>query len=152
MVRDIGQASDPLPLASNISTFVDWPVFDSAEAGDLQLPDQMLYVKGTAGIKDSRDMSGEVQEHHGFQVTVRSNDAKTVYKKAKAIANALDHALDGMFNRTVVVSDPDGDTNVQYVVYNVSRTSGVLAIGKGSPNSGMSYATFNGTVALRQAN
>jgi len=116
-----------------------WPVYASQTP---DTPDSCITVVDTAGQKQGRMMvDGEVQEFPGVQVMVRCANPVTGWTKARAITVALD---EGVTNTGVTI---DGSV---YVVYNVSRSSGPLSLGKDAPNSKRNLFSINATVTLRQ--
>ena len=86
-------------------------------------------------------ITGQRQEHPGFQIGVRAANHQTGYVKAKAIAIALDE--DVKYTGVTVSA-------TTYIVYAVSRSSDVLALGKETPNSKRDLFTINATASLRQ--
>ena len=85
-------------------------------------------------------IDGERQEHHGFQILVRSPTHLIGFAKARAIAIAMDKDFSPS---TKVSVSPN-----EYAVYNISRRD-VLPIGK-EPGTKRSLFSINGTVALRE--
>jgi hypothetical protein len=136
MFIDLQQGSDP---AGNTA----WPVYAADEPST---PDNVITVYDTDGRDDGRTMpDGERQEHHGFQVRVRADDHPTGYAKARAIAVALDQSVT---QRSVNLAGGQGTHG--YVVWSVSRTSDVLALGKEAPDSRRKLFTVNGVAHIRQ--
>ena len=116
-----------------------WPIRFSGEADS---PDNVITVYDAPGIKDGRSqIDGEVQEHHGIQVRVRAGKHGVGYTKARAIAIGLDESVQ---LNSVTISES------VYLVYAISRTSDVLALGKDHPTSNLNLFTLNAVVALRQ--
>lgn len=116
-----------------------WPVYASSEPDS---PDNCITVFDTEGVKTGRLMvGGEVTEHHGIQIRVRSVDFPTGYAKARAIAVSLDEEL---------YYDP---VTMESSIYNVrcfNRTSGVLSLGKDVPNTKRNLFTINGLLSVRR--
>jgi len=117
----------------------EWPVNVAREPNT---PDDAITVYDTQGRDDGRTMvDGERQEHHGFQVRVRSMTHPAGYAKARSIADALDQGV--LFTQV----DVDGTT---YTVFAVTRTSDVIAIGKEAELSKRSLFTINAIAAIRR--
>ncbi len=116
-----------------------WAAFAS---GEPDLPDDCITVYDTDGRQNGRDMvGGERNEHAGFQIRVRARDHATGHGKARQIAVAIDEGVNN------VQVDLEGNG---YLIYAITRTGGVLALGKDAPNSKRSLFTINGVASLRQ--
>jgi hypothetical protein len=116
----------------------DWPVTHSNEA---DRPDNFLTVRGTTGQSDGRSMiDGELFEHRGWQIRVRSTNEDVGHTKA----NAIRQYLSGVLNQLVNI---DG---TQYVVQCFSRIGTILYIGKDTPNGKRTIHTLNGLITVRQ--
>ena len=127
----LGVATDPASSAA-------WPVYASAEP---DTPDNCITVYDTAGRDEGRRMTdGQRNERSGFQVRVRSKDHATGYTKARAIAVAMD----GVLRQTVLVSTQ------HYLIWAVTRSSDVLALGPESPSSKRPIFTVNATASIKQ--
>jgi hypothetical protein len=104
-------------------------------------PDTAITLYNTASRLNGRlHPTGVTQEHHGVLIRVRAAKNSTGWTKANAIANTLDTSTS---LKTVTVS---GTT---YTVYAVTRTSGVLSLGK-APESNRNLFTINVVVAILQ--
>jgi hypothetical protein len=120
--------ADPLP---------EWPVYVGSEPSS---PDSTITVYDTAGRAFGRSMAtGDLSEHHGFQVRVRARTHAGGWLKARAVAVALDR---GVLHRTVTVGGR------AYFVNVVNRESGPLALGKEVPATKRSLFTVNATADL----
>lgn len=147
MLIDLSLGTDPdaRPVGA-------WPVYASGEPGagkpvgtastaKTGVPDSIITVYDTLGRQNGRiQFSGEIQEHHGFQVRVRAAGHSAGYAKARAIADGLDKSV---YLRTVAIGAS------RYLVYAVTRTGDVLALGK-EPTSGRRIFTINALVTVRQ--
>ena len=118
----------------------DWPITVTQEVED---PDNAITIFDTSGIKQGRVFGGEIQEHEGFQVRIRATDHSTGHTKANAIKEALDKSI---LNVGVTI----GSTT--YIVYSVSRRSGIFYLGQDVSSSKRVIFTINAVVALRQTN
>ena len=134
LLVDGGQGSDPLVLPLG-----DWPIYVESEPDS---PDSVLTVYTTTGIDDGRTMpDGELQQHYGFQVRIRSRTAKEGYTKAAAIRAFLSEVVKD--NRVSLdLSD--------YLVLCVSKIGQIMRLGKDTPTTKRSLYTLNATLPLRQ--
>jgi len=109
-----------------------WPVYVSQEP---DLPDNVITTFDTAGIHDGRHMpGGEVQEHNGVQIRVRSANHAAGYTKAQTIAATLDTSV----KLTAVTAN-----SVDYQVISISRRGSVIALSKNVPTSNRDVLTLN---------
>lgn len=137
LIIDLGLGA----LPSSGST---WPVYAVAMP---DTPDNLVMVTDTAGRQGGREMvHGERAEHPGWQVMVRCNEPRAAVAKANAIAMAFD----AVRWNSVAVQELSGTTQTIYTVHAITRTSGVLPIGRETPASGRHLVTVNGIVSLRQ--
>lgn len=131
LIVDLGHGTAPADAGS-------WPAYVGQKTDS---PDATITVYDTAGKNGGREMIGGVRfEHAGVQVLVRATEHRLGYTKAQAIATALD---EGVAYTGVTVASTD------YVVYAITRTSNVLAIGK-EEDTNRDLFTINAIVALRQ--
>ena len=131
LLMDLGQGIDSQSAG-------DWPVFVSQERN---APDNCITIYDTQGVQHgSFQSTGEVPEHHGFQVRLRSALPKPGYAKARAVAVALDESVDW---RTVSL---DGTT---YTVFAATRKGSVLPLGD-EPGTKRQLFTINYLVSLIQ--
>jgi hypothetical protein len=115
-----------------------WPVYATSEA---VLPDNSITVYDTAGLDEGRDHSTlERAVHDGVQVRIRSTTPTVGFTKANVVALYLDAVQSVGVNL-------DGH---RYVVNNVSRTSGVIPLGKDGPLGKRNLFTINALVSLRK--
>lgn len=114
-----------------------WPINVSVEPDS---PDNCITIYDTEGIQSgSEQVGGEVQEHHGFQVRVRSPTHAVGYAKARAIAQALD---------TLVAYETVTISSNTYRVESVSRRGDVLVLGKDMSNTKRDLFTINYLVSI----
>ena len=124
------------PLASPIPA---WPIYATNEPTDI---DNILVVHDTVGKYDGRLMvDGSLQEHHGFQIAIRSSDHRTGWVKANAIKIFLSEIVN-MANVTIGAS--------KYIVWCISNIQLIDVTGKQTPTTKCSLITINATVPLRQ--
>lgn len=116
----------------------EWPVYAGAVPDQ---PDQAMVVRDTTGVVQARLMpTGEVAEHPGWQLTVRSRTYPAGWLKAYSVRTAL---AESVRNLTVELGDR------AYLVYAVTGFGAVLSIGRDRPSSGRHMFTVNGTLDLR---
>lgn len=114
----------------------NWPI----HMAEPDQPDNCITMYDTEGRDFGRIRGGERQVMEGFQVKVRGVDHKTGYDKSNDIAQIMDT---GVGNSTLTI---DGTT---YIVHTISRTSGVLILGKEIALSKRNLFTINAVVSLR---
>lgn len=115
-----------------------WPVFVAHEPNE---PDNCITVFNSVGRTAGRTMfDGEVQEHHGFQVRIRSRDHLVGYTQARLIATTMDTTL---YDNMAAVGASS------YLVHSTSRNGDVIALGK-EPNSKRELFVINAVASLRQ--
>lgn len=135
----ISQLLIDLALGTAPADAGSWPVHFSGEPNS---PDNVITVYDAAGVSDGRtQVDGQMQEHHGIQVRIRSTNHGTGFTKARAIAVALDESV--LLNSVAI-------SGSVYLVYAVSRTGDVIALGKNHPIGDFNLFTINAVVALRQ--
>jgi len=116
-----------------------WPVYASNVP---DTPDSVITTTDTVGLHQGRTQNeGRVQERYGFQVAVRSVGHTNGYSKAQAIVVALDESA---YQDLIRIDTTD------YIVWAISRTTGVLAVGKETPDSKRDLFTVNGTVSINK--
>lgn len=120
-------------------TATPWPAFWDAEPDS---PDDCMTITGTLGMVDGIDqVTGRIDEHHGFQLRVRSSRAQDGYAKVMAVRAYM--AANVAYQLVNVLG-------TQYTVYAI-KPGGILPLGKDTPRSKRSLFTVNGlmTVARR---
>ena len=128
-----------LDVGTDYSLSGSWPVYYS---GEPDTPDNLIVVYDVPSIKSGRfQYNGEVQEHHGLLIKVRSTNHATGYAKARAIAIALDENVN-LAGITI-------NSNV-YKVYAVSRTSDVISLGKDHNTNNLNLFTIDVVASIRQ--
>lgn len=122
-----------------------WPLYVSNEPAT---PDNVMTLYDTDGRGEGRTMiDGARQEHYGFQLRIRGVDDQVGSARSWFMAHVLDQRV---YNRACVV-DRGLSTEARYVVYSVSRTTGVISLGTEEGGaSKRSIFTLNGLVALRR--
>jgi len=110
---------ETLSLMTDPSDGDDWPLYISSMPDGDNVKTDCGAIYDTAGVLDGKLSSGEVVQHPGIQLCIRSDDYETGYAKIEAIALALD---DICWN-TITIS---GDT---YLLQNISRVSAVVPLG-----------------------
>lgn len=97
----------------------DWPLYTSFLPDGDNVKSNSGAVYDTTGIKDGRLMTGEVPQHPGTQLKIRSKSYEVGYIKIEDIASALEEVV----GETIVM-----DTGI-YLLSNISRTSPVISLG-----------------------
>lgn len=124
---ELGSGSPPGP----------WPVFATTEP---DAPDDVITVADTTPLLQGRvHVTGEQPDNPGFQVRVRSGTHNPGYVKAAEIADALSRRA----TRAVVTV---GDRT--YLIQSVTRTTGVIPLGRESPASRRRLFTLNAVMSL----
>jgi len=130
LLVDIGTAS--LPTSNTY-----WPASTDQE---LDSPDDTITLYDTVGRIDGvTQPDGEIDEHYGFQIRLRSSQHTTGYRKLLGIRKYL---AANVQNVTVNV---DGTS---YRVWSVTNLSSVNRLGKDLANSRRRLFTLNGTVVV----
>lgn len=117
-----------------------WPCYYGDEPDE---PDNCLTVYDTDGKVNGREhVAGEVQEHYGIQVRLRcAPNAITVgFQKLGAIMQHFDKTV----NRTLVPYGSD-----TYRIQAISRTSGIVSLGRESITSKRRIYVMGAIVSLR---
>ncbi len=117
-----------------------WPLYvaNMPDGNDIETNCGCVY--DTPGVLDGKLSSGEVIQHPGIQLRIRSNDYETGYAKTEAIALALD---DVSWD-TITVS---GTT---YLLQSVSRTSPVVPLGSERGTKRRFLFTANFLITLKK--
>jgi hypothetical protein len=114
-----------------------WPV---QSFGEPEQPDEVITVYDTAGVEEGRTMTdGQIQEHRGVQVRVRSKTFPGGWLKADSIRQALAQTV----KLTQVTLE-----GVNYLVGCFGKIGTIMVLGKDSPDTKRSLFTVNATVAL----
>jgi hypothetical protein len=131
MILPSGQVI-PIGLVTDPTLDQPWPCYASDEP---DIPDNCVTVYDTQGRDDGRSMiDGERYEHHGIQIRVRAQSHIFGYLQSRQIAVALDQFVVGA---GVTVSGHS------FFVPCVSRTSGVIPLGRDTPNTKRRIFTIN---------
>lgn len=115
-----------------------WGMYSPSEPDS---PDKVITVFNVEGVSHGFTMFGERQEHHGFQIRVRSLRPEEGFVKARAIAVAMD---------STVYTDIVEISSTRYCVHSITRTSDVLDLGKESPTSKRSIYVINGVASIKK--
>jgi len=108
-----------LSLMTNPSNDDTWPLYISSMPDGDAVETNCGAIYDTAGVLDGKISDGEVIQHPGIQISIRSDNYETGYAKIEAIALALDDT----FLDTITIG---GDT---YSLRNISRTTPVIPLG-----------------------
>lgn len=145
LLIDLGLGADPDATLEADRT--PWPVYRGREP---DRPDDLIKVSDSTGpVAGDTMVDSECQERGGFQVTVRSADPETGYRKAQEVAVALDRV------RCATVSLPlpagvgtnvgtgTGDDYSLYFLSAIKRTTNVISIPTEVPQSKRTLYTVN---------
>lgn len=123
-----------LPVTGTVGV---WPVHVSNEPN---VPDNCVTIYDTVGQPDGRSMiDGELDQHFGFQVRVRSDNFPDGWAKAYAIQRALAELIT---NLVVHINDSD------YLVHCISKIGIIIHFGKEVPSNKRDLFTINALVSL----
>lgn len=138
----IGQLLIDLGLGEEVaSPSPDWEVHVE---GEPDKPDNCITVYDTVGRTNGRDHNiGEMAEHEGIQIRVRSNSPTDGWAKAKAIADKLDKEVGPLTGVSLDAND--------YTIANVSRTANIIPLRFEKPVSKRRHWVINAVVSLRQS-
>lgn len=129
----IGEIVGTLPSLAD-----DWPIYCASEPN---LPDNCITTYDTSGKLDGRIMvEGAMQEHYGVQIRIRCSDPVTGWQKAKEISRKVDI----IYRETVLID------SAQYLIHSVTRTGGILSLGKDVPNGRRNLFTINMLIDITQ--
>jgi hypothetical protein len=133
LLADLGLGTTP-----TVNQVSDWPIYVSTET---TAPDRQIRIQDTNPINLGRiQLTGEMIEHDGFQVTVRDRNYPTGMAKARAIADIFDKTVN---NNDVTLATP----TVIYRVQSIRRTSGILPF-RDRKNNDLRLFTINAVVVL----
>lgn len=132
-------------VMSGVSFIVNprgWPISYGQEA---ETPDDVITIYGTLGKDDGRtQIDGELQEHHGVQVRVRSG-TKVGFRVITGLAIACDQLVD----MGVLVTTSDLGSN-HYIIQSCNRTgNGINSLGKEMSPTRRNLYTFNALLNVR---
>lgn len=131
----ISQLLIDLSLATDADT---WPVFADFAP---ESPDNLVSVFTTPSRLQGKDhVIGDVAEHMGFQISVRSGSFSSGDQKARNIAASFDIQK----NVTVTYSGSS------YILSSITRRSGILNPTRNVEDSRRNLFTFNCTTTIRQ--
>lgn len=116
-----------------------WPVY-AALVPDL--PDKVITITDSSPQLDGRLMvDGEVQQHDGFQIAIRTANHNDGFRKANDIYVSITE--DVQYAGVTIGTDT-------YKIYSISIASGIIALGKNPPVSKRNLFTINAIAALKQ--
>ncbi len=132
---------DELATMTNPTDNDVWPLYVGSLSDSKNVKTEAGALYDPAGVIDGKLMNGEVIQHPGIQLRIRSQSYQTGWSKAESVA--LD--LDEVYRDTVVVN---GNT---YLIQNISRTSQVIALGQEMKTSKRRYIfTVNFLMTLKR--
>jgi len=118
----------------------DWSIFIDNEPNQ---PDKVITVYNSISRQLGRtQVDGEIQEMHGIQVRVRSNESEEGYAKIRRIAIELDEQ--------VHIESITIGTSI-YCVHSFSRTGDIVSLGKEAQTPSKRHIhVFNGLLIVTQ--
>jgi len=128
-----------LGLGTNPENGGSWPIFSDNEP---DRPDNCITVFDTTGIDDGRVMHGEIQEHFGLQVRVRSATKTVGWTKADAIRKIM--AETALLEEVAVP-----DESARYVVHAFYRVAPLIRL-PNRPTERRHVHVFNLLTTIRQ--
>lgn len=123
----------------------DWPIAAWQES---DTPDNFVTLYDTSGTLDGRvHNDGEIQEHPGIQIRVRSGNPNDGNEKIRQLIDICDKQF-----RNTLVTCPNlvGVGTTLYLVYAMTRKGTVLSLGKDTPQTKRALYTVNYIVSLKQ--
>jgi hypothetical protein len=122
----------------------DWPAYEGQEPDS---PDDCITVYTTTGVDDGRSMiDGELWQHYGVQVRVRSSTSVAGWQKANAIRDAM--AKEVQREIVAVPLEPGGTATTDYRVAAISKIGQTIPLGK-EPHSNRFLFTVNVKVPIQ---
>lgn len=130
-------------LGTRPSTAGVWPIYAEYLPDGEGVPDNLICVYGSKPKMQGRiQATGEMQLHFGIQILLRVLNPSA----GKTLMNTIQQDLDTFFNNTQVTHPIS--THV-YLIHAFTRTTGVLSLGKESPNSQRSLFSINALASIR---
>jgi len=129
-----------LSLMTNPSDGDNWPLYISSmpDGDDVEVNCGSIY--DTVGILDGKLSNGEVIQHPGIQLRIRSDNYEIGFAKIEAIALALDD-----------VSWDTVEVNaIAYLLQNISRTTSIVPLGSERGTKRRFIFTTNFLVTIRK--
>jgi hypothetical protein len=118
-----------------------WPAYATNEPSS---PDSVVTCYDTADVGHGRDMiTGERTSHRGVQIRVRSQYYAAGFKQAQNLAINTD---ENIWQMQVSITTAAGTAT--YIIWNVSRTSQVIPIGRDTPRTQRRIFTINTLMAV----
>lgn len=118
LLVDLGVGSLPTDNISNPISIENEP----------NSPDNVITIYTTTSVLQGRNQNnGEMNEFYGIQIRIRNSDIQNGWIKAKKIQNEIDTVVN---RNTVSIADTTGTSTSSYLVHAITRTSGILSIGK----------------------
>lgn len=132
----VDQAICGLPPASMV-----WPAYINSLP---DTPDDAVVITDGESVQEGRvQFNGEIQEHYGIQVKVRS----AVYTDGYTICEQIKNCFDvDVYKEVVTLTDPP--SSAAYTVHAITRTTGIIVVGKEVSGSKRSLFTINALVSV----
>lgn len=131
-----------LQLLTEPNTKEAWPLYIGHMPDNKNVRDDAGSIKDSPGTLDGKDMrSGEVYQHFGLQIRIRSTDYEEGWIKVANVAAGLDGIQSGT---SIIVN---GTT---YSFWNFSRTSTVIDLGREETGKRRERFAVNFVLAIRE--
>lgn len=132
LVINLGKGTNPNASSS-------WPVYVDFSP---ESPDNLIVINTEAGRLSGKDhVEGDVPEHVGFQVAVRSSSFSSGEQKARDIAITFDEQVS---QKLITIS------GTSYIISSITRRSSVINPTRNISNSRRNLFTFHATTTIRQ--
>ena len=119
----------------------DWPLYCPHMPDGDDVETNCGVARDSPGTQDRRSIrSGEVPDHPGVQIRIRTNDYDAGYAKIEDVVLALDAVI----NETVVMGA------ASYLIQNVSRTSPIAYLGVEPGTKRRMFFTVNYLLTLKR--
>ena len=129
-----------LAKMSGPSDGLTWPLYDSNLPDGPQVETDAGAIYDTSGVLDNRYMSGEVSQHFGFQLRIRSRDKNVGYTKIEDVSSALDDVKLATFSIG----------SLDYSIQNISRSSTIVSLGVEPGTKRRFHFTVNYLLTIRE--
>lgn len=121
-----------------------WPAYVGREP---DRPDELIRVSNTQGRDfGTTQVDGELQEHQGIQILIRSTSEERGYLKAQRIAVFLDAVKRSLVE---ITQEEAGTGTSEYILHAITRSSNVMSLGLDAPVGKRHLFTLNAVCAIR---
>jgi hypothetical protein len=120
-----------------------WPCFITSLPDGKEAPDEALAVYDTTGILDGRLMVGNVIQHYGIMIRVRSITYTIGYLKIQAIADWFST----LRRKSIAIKDAE---DLTYTLHNAKQASTIASLGPETGVSRREHFTLNLLLTVSQ--